>query len=330
MASITGPRPRRAGMKVGAWACAALLAGIAGCGGIKPRRSPKGTFDSIRKAIVEEDYEALWGLLSAGARQKESARISAEQRRVEAEFPNYSEKQRERFRTQNGISAEEYVNLSPAGVFAMEQRYDRRLSRSLRTLLDGAKVKDVSLKGDRATVEVAILGETEPAKLALEKQSGLWRVPGMDGLVEAFDIAGRARRAGEIPADTYRAALACIADQVYGDLWDLFSADGKVWLAGIIKEDQETIASYDEQDARKFERASGMRTADFAGLPPKEAFVVGLKANVAWLVQIVRLLSLDFVSADIVGDKAEIRLRGLREPLPLERENGRWYFARLK
>jgi len=323
-------------MKVRAWACAVLLcgiagiAGIAGCGGIKPKRSPEGTFDSVRKAIVEEDYEAMWGLLSAGARQKESARISAEQRRVEAEFPNYSEKQRERFRTQNGISAEEYVNLSPAGVFAMERRYDRRLSRSLRTLLDGAKVKDVSLKGDRATVEVAILGETEPVKLALEKQSGLWRVPGMDGLVEAFDIAGRARRAGEIPADTYRAALACIGDQAYGDLWDLFSADGKKWLAGIIKEDQETIAGYDEQNARKFERAAGIGTADFAGLPPEEAFAVGLKANIAWLVQLVRLLSLDFVSADIVGDKARIRLRGLREPLPLERENGRWYFARLK
>ena len=330
MASHTVSRPRRAGAEIGAWACAAAFVAIAGCGGIKPKRSPEGTFDSVRKAIIEEDYEALWGLLSAGARQTESARISAQQLRVEAEFPNYSEKQRERFRTQNGLSAKEYVNLSPAGVFALELRYSRRLGRDLRELLEGASTKDVSVKGERAVVTVRIAGETEPIKLALEKQSGLWRIPGFDGFLEAFDIAGRARRAGEIPADTYRAAQACIADGAFGDLWELFSTDGRQWLAGIIRDDQKEVAGYEEGEARQFERAAGVTARAFAAMSPKEAFVVEAKSRVGRLSRLPRVLAGEFAAADIVGEKATVTLRGRRGTLLLERENGRWHFARME
>jgi hypothetical protein len=302
---------------------------MTGCGGIKPKRTPEGTFDSLRKAILEENYEALWGLLSVNARQSESARIRSKQLRVEAELPNYAEVDKEDFRARNGISAEEFVNLSPAGVFAMERRYDRRLSRSLRDLLDGAKVRGVSVEGEGAAVEIEILGETEPVKLPLEKQSGLWRIPGMDEFLEAFDIAGRARRAGEIPADTHRAALACIGDEAYDDLWELFSTDAREWLAGIIKGDQKEVVAYDEEKARMFERAAGLAAKDFAAMSPKDAFVVEMKSGVGRLIQLARLLAGEFVKADILDDKATVTLRGRRGALPLERENGRWYFARM-
>ncbi|MHC4253644.1 MAG: hypothetical protein ACYS9X_31390 [Planctomycetota bacterium] len=325
-----GPRPRRVGAPALVAACVAFIAGLAGCGGIKPKRTPQGTFDSLRKAIAEENYEALWGLLSASARQSESARIRAKQLRVEAELPNYAEADKESFRDRNGISAEEFVNLSPAGVFAMELRYSRRLGTSLRELLEGSKAKGVSVKGESAVVEVEISGEAEPVKLALEKQSGLWRMPGMEGFLEAFDIAGRARRAGEIPADTHRAAVACIGDEAYDDLWELFSTDARAWLAGIIKGDQKEVAAYDEEKARMFERAAGLATKDFAAMSPKDAFVVEMKSGVGRLMQLARLLAGEFVKADILGDKATITLRGLRGALPLERENGRWYFARME
>ena len=38
----------------------------------------------------------------------------------------------------------------------------------------------------------------------------------------------------------------------------------------------------------------------------------------------------EFVAADIKGDRALLTLRGLRGALPLERVNGRWYFARME
>jgi len=328
--SYTASRPRRAWTKALTWACAALLVGIAGCGGIKPKRSPEGTFDSIRKAIVEEDYEAMWGLLSASARQAESARISAQQRRVEAELPNFSEAQKERFRIENGLSAEEFVNLSPAGAFALGLRYSRQLGRDLRELLENSKIKDASVKGDGAVVTVGIAGETEPVRLALEKQSGLWRVPDMNSFLEGFDIAGRARRAGEIPADTYRAAVACVADQAYGDLWELFSTDGREWLAGIVKGDQKEVAGYDEDEARPFERSAGVTARAFVAMSPKEAFVVEAKTGVGRLARLPRALAGEFASADIAGEKATVTLRGRRGALLLERENGRWYFARME
>ena len=306
-----------------------LLAALAGCGGIKPKRSPEGTFDSLRTAILEENYEALWGLLSASARQSESARIRAEQLRVEAELPNLIKNEQWAFRDRYGIAPEEFVNLSPAGVFALELLHSRRLRTSLRQLLESAKVKDVSVEGEGAVVTVQIPGEAEPVKLALEKQSGLWRIPEMAGLLDAFDMAARARRAGDIPADTHRAARVCIADGAYGDLWELFSKDGRKWLSGLVKEDQEAVAR-DEEASREFERNTGLSAEKFAALSPKEAFVVELDSSVGRLMHIVRLLTLEFVKADIVGDKAELTLRGLRGGLPLERENGRWYFARMQ
>ena len=322
-----GPRLRRGAALL---AIVALMPVVTGCGGIKPKRAPEGTFDSLRKAIVEENYEALWGLLSAEARQSESTRIRAQQLQIEAELPNYSEAKKLDFKTVNGIAAEEYVNLSPSGVFAMELRYSRKLSRNLRDLLEGAKVKAVAAKGESAVLEVEILGENEPVKLTLEKQSGLWRIPGMDKFLEAFDFAGRARRAGEIPADTHGAALACIGDEAFDDLWELFSADAQAWLAGIVKADQEVVRGYDEQKARVFEREAGLGAKAFAAMSPKDAFVVEMKAGVGRLVQIARLLASEFVSADIVGDKALVTLRGLRGALPLERVNGRWYFSKME
>jgi hypothetical protein len=315
--------------KIGIFACVALIAGVAGCGGIKPKRSPDGTFDSLRKAVVEEDYEGLWGLLSSSARQTESAEIGAEQLRVDADLPNYSEAQKEQFRVSNGISAETFVNLSPAGGFAMRLRNDLRL-RSLKRLLESAKMKGVSVKGDIAMVEVEISGETELVKLPLEKHSGLWRIPDMDSLLKAFDIAGRARKAGDIPADTHRAVLACIKEGAFEDLWELFSTDGKKWLAGMLSEDQKAVAGFSEEKARSFKRDSGLAADKFVAMSPKEAFVAELKLGIGRITQIVRILAGDFVKADIVGDRATVTLRSLRGPLPLERENGRWYFARME
>jgi hypothetical protein len=319
-----GPRLRRGA------ALLAFAAVVTGCGGIKPKRAPEGTFDSLRKAIVEENYVALWGLLSADARQSESTRIRAQQQTIYAELPNYSEARKSEFKALNGIAAEEFVNLSPSGVFAMELRYSRKLSRDLRELLEGAKVKAVSAKGGSAVVEVEIPGETETVRLTLEKQNGLWRVPGMGEFLEAFDMAGRARRAGEIPADTHAAAITCLTDNAYGDLWELFAADAQKWLAGIVKDGQAVVAGYDEQQARVFERDAGITAREFTSMPPKDAFVVLISAGSRRLMRIMRVLACEFVTADIKDDKAEVTLRGVRGKLPLERVNGRWYFARMQ
>ena len=118
--------------------------------------------------------------------------------------------------------------------------------------------------------------------------------------------------------------------KAFDDLWELFSTDAREWLAGIIKGDQKEVAGYDEQNARAFERAAGLTAKAFAAMTPKDAFVVEMRSGVGRLMQLARLLAGEFVSADIVGDRATVTLRGLRGGLPLERENGRWYFARME
>ena len=224
------------------------VAVASGCGGIKPKRTPEGTFESLRKAVVEENYEALWGLLSASARQSRSEQVRAQQLDVEARLPNFTEADKDDFRRDYGISAEAFVNLTPEGAFAMDFRHRRRLGGDLRGLLEGAKVAKVTPQGDGAVLEITISGDAEPAKLTLVKESGLWRVPGMDGILKALDIAGRARRAGDIPADTYRAAIACIRDGALDDLWELFSTDAREWLTGIIEQDQREIEGYEDEN----------------------------------------------------------------------------------
>jgi len=63
---------------------------------------------------------------------------------------------------------------------------------------------------------------------------------------------------------------------------------------------------------------------------PKDAFVIEVKSGVGRLARLPRALAGEFAAADIVGEKATVTIRGRRGALLLERENGRWYFARMK
>ena len=313
-----------------------LLAGtLPGCNAVKPGRTPAAPFEAARRAVREENYEGLWLLLCAKARDAEASRIGQEKRRVEQVLEQLTPAEKEALTRQKGISPEEFVDLSPAQVFAMElrQNLQKRMMGELRRTLEGARVSGVRTEGDRALVKI-VTPDEEPVELEFVFEHGLYKLPSKEGFFEALGSRRRARRAGRTPEETHRAAQACIADGALEELWDLFSPRGQKSIAGILRGEQESIRKLAAEQLRSFERKAGVAAAEFAAMSPKEAFVVELKTGVGSLRAIRKVLLGRFVSAEIEEDEqsgtVSIRSTMGTVGVRVEQLDGRWYFGRFE
>ncbi len=324
-----------------------LLAGaLAGCNAVKPGRTPAATFEAAQRAVLEEDYEGLWRLLCAKARDAEALRIGQEKRRVEQVLEQLTRAEKEKLTRQKGISPEEFVDLAPAQVFAMELRQNpqnarmmgelRRTlmsARVLRTEIDRAGTSGSAGATGRASLKIEIPDE-EPVELEFVFEHGLYKLPSKEGFFEALGSRRRARRAGRTPEETHRAAQACIADGELEELWDLFSPKGQKSIAGIVRGEQESIRKLAAEQLRSFERKAGVAAAEFAAMSPKEAFVVELRTGVGSLRALRKVLLGRFVSAEIDKDEqsgtVSIRATMGTVSVGVEQLDGRWYFGQLE
>jgi len=313
-----------------------VSAALSGCNGVKPGRTPSATFEAARRAVGEENYEGLWLLLCAKARDAEALRIGQEKRRIEQVLGQLTPAEKEKLTRQKGISPEEFVDLSPAQVFAMELRRDpqnARMMGELRRTLERAIIGDFKREGDRALLDIEIPNE-EPVELEFVFEHGLYRLPSKEGFFEALGSRRRARRAGRTPEETHRAAQACIADGAFEELWDLFSPRGQKSIAGILRREQESTRKLAAEQLRSFERKAGVAAARFAAMSPKEAFVVELRTGVGSLRALRKVLLGRFVSAEIDKDEqsgtVSIRATMGTVGVRVEQLDGRWYFGQLE
>ena len=169
---------------------AAALLALPGCSGVKPGRAPKDTFEAARRAIVgEEDYEGLWNLLAKRAREAEAASIRAEQQQWEGGLAQLTAEEKEKFRKENGISLDEFVNLTPAAAFAMGLRHTGRLMADLREVLADAKVVEVRPEEKRAVLVIEVAGDERPVEVALVLDYGVYRIPAWGEFIAAFRLA---------------------------------------------------------------------------------------------------------------------------------------------
>lgn len=317
---------RRGINRAGRGARLALAVGLAvslvvGCSGIKPGRSPEATFEAIRRAMLEKEYEALWGLLSAKARELEVAAVQQQQRTWEQSLDNMTSPEKQKFLSENGVTPEEFVNMSPAEVFAMNVRRTARLVTALAEQLAAARVIGVRTEGEAATLEITVgagegeaEGDEEKVSLTLEREHGVYRVKSFQELLTAFRPAERSRRPGRTPKETFEAFRACVRDRAYEDLWDLFTPFMREKLAeameGLKRQLEEMLGSA----RRKRERGLGAAAEEFAAMAPKEAFATSIRFNIEVQRRLPPILLGEFVSAEIEagGDRAKILLRGRR------------------
>ncbi len=305
---------------------------LSGCGGIKPGRTPRDTFDAARRAVMEENYEAFWQLLSGRERDAEALRFAAEKQRMEVGLEQLTPDEKEEFRKRNGISPEEYVGLSPRSIFARDMGGDARLMDEARRALAGARVVGVRSEGNRARLSVQIPDE-RPVEVELVLDHGLWRIPDAEGFFEALGFFRRARGAGRTPEETLRAAGLCLASGAEGDLWELFTPGGAEPLAEIVRADQEAARKLTRAESRIFERNAGISAEAFAHLETKDAFALELRTGHGRLSVLRSIFLGRFVSADIVGDRGVINVKtitGSVVKLQVELRGGRWYFGRLR
>ncbi|MHC4201950.1 MAG: hypothetical protein ACYSU0_18330 [Planctomycetota bacterium] len=314
-----------------------LLAGaLPGCNAVKPGRTPAATFEAARRAVREENYEGLWLLLCAKARDAEALRIGQEKRRIEEVLEQLTPAEKEALTRQKGISPEDFVDLTPAQVFAMELRrgsQNVRMMGALRRTLERAIVGDSRKEGDRALLAIEIPEEGN-VEVEFVFERGLYKLPSKEGFFEALGSRRRARRAGRTPEETHRAAQACIADGALEELWALFSPRGQKSIAGIVRREQESVRKLPAEQLRSFERKAGVTGAEFAAMSPKEAFVVELRAGVGSLRAIRKVLLGRFVSAEIDEDEqsgtVSIRSTMGTVGVRVEQLDGRWYFGQFE
>jgi hypothetical protein len=318
-------RPRRA------LAALAAVFLAAGCSGIKPGRTPEATFEAVKRAVLLGEYQGLWGLLSASSRDAEARRIQAQQREVSARLPNFTPADKQRFLAENGISPDEFIGMTPAEVFAMEMRRSSRVIGDLRDALEGAAVTEVRPGPEGAVLEIA-LGDGEATELELEFEHGVYRLSSLSDLLQSLVPAGRAHRAAKTPQATYEALKACIRDEAYEDMWDLFSDGYRQALQMSFKESKREVQGLDPDDARSFERMFGVTVEDYLKMGPREILGVNMRSQFEDQFKRGLVLSRRVRSVQTEGDRAILTLEGPGGGVQVQmvKKEDRWYLAEFK
>ena len=327
------PRGRTSAAGRTAAALALATCFTAGCSGIKPGRRPEATFESIKRAILDEKYEALWGLLSARSRELKIDEMRNIQRDIEVKLNNMTAADKEVFLRRNGVSPETFVNMAPAELFAMEMRRASRLAAGLEEALAAAEVTGVRTEGDVATLEITVgrggsrgEREKEKASLTFEREHGLYRVKSFNDLLAAFRPAERTRRPGATPKETYDAFRACMRDRAYEDLWELFSPFMREKLAKAMENLKRELEGLSAAERRSRGRQLGVTLEEFAKMPPEEAFAAKMRLTIEVQRRLPPTLLGEFVSAKTEGDKATAVLKGRRGEyrVPMVLVDGVW------
>jgi hypothetical protein len=307
----------------GLFCCALVL--VSGCGGIKPSRKPEATFDSLKQAVLGKRYEALWNLLSAKSREKEVVTFSQERRRIESEIDNLTPEQKQDFLMRCGVSPEEFMNMGHAEVFAMNIRNTPRLTTGLEGALRQAEVTGVRIDGDAAVLTISVGGEEE-VELTLQREQGLYRLKSFDDLLDVFRPGERTRRPGKTPRESFDALIHCIRDGAYEDLWELVSPEVKEQLAVPTEKLKEQYRGLPASARRPLEHDLGVTIDEFLEMSRKEAFVVQMRYKLEARGGARAILSREYVSEEIEGDRAAAVLTQpdgeVRMPMVLV--GGRW------
>ncbi len=303
----------------------------ASCNGIKPGRRPEVTFESMKKAMLAKEYEALWDLLSAKSRDREAAGVRQERRAIESSINNMTPAQKQAFLKQYGVSPERFMNMSFAQVFAMRMRRASRLATGLGEALSAAEVRSTKIEGSTATLSISI-GEEETVSLTLEREDGLYRVKSFDDLMEAFRPIERARRPGSTPEGTIEAFRVCIRDRAYEDIWTLFAPVLRDGVARSAEKQKELLKGYSSSERRNFERKFGLTVDEYLELSPARVLAAEVRYNLEVKRQAPSIMLGDYVSAELVGERATVLLKGrhgeFRIPLVRLRQcggEGRWF-----
>lgn len=303
----------------------------AGCSGIKPGRRPEATFESIKKAMLAREYEALWGLLSAKSRDREADGIRQEQRAVESSINNMTPVQKQAFLKRYGVSPETFMNMSFAEVFAMRMRDASRLATGLGDALLAAEVRSARIEGNTATLSISI-GEEETVSLTLEREDGLYRVKSFDDLMEAFRAVERTRRPGTAPMETIEAFRTCIRDRAYEDIWKLFTPGLRDKVARSARNKKEGLKDISSSERRSFERKFGVTLDEYLELPPAGVLAIEVRYNLEVKHQAPSIMLGKYASEELEGERVTVLLKGrhgeFRIPMIRLRQGGgegRWF-----
>ena len=298
---------------------------VAGCSGIKPGRKPEATFEAVRQAVIEKNYEALWDLISAKSRDREVASVSQERRMIEGSIDNLTPEQKQDFLMRYGISPEKFMNMDNSEVFAMKVRNTPRLTTGLAEALEQAEIIGVKPDGDAAVLTISVGGEEE-LELTLEREQGLYRVRSFDDLLAVFRPAERTRRPGKTPRETFDALLYCVSDGAYEDLWELVSPEVKRQLAGPTEKLKEQYRGLSASERRPLEHDLGVTIEEFVEMSPEEAFAVQMRFKLEARGGGRLILLRQFVREEIEGGRAAAVLM---QPdgevkMPMVLVDGRW------
>jgi hypothetical protein len=308
----------------------AVVAAV-GCNAVKPGREPAQTFEAAKRAILEENYEGLWRLVSSRARDAEAARIRAEQRQVEDKIGDLTEDDRLAFQKKHGVLPDEFMNLTPAGAFANRVRNTARLGDKLSEALLDAHVIAADVNGDAATLAVEIPGE-KPAKLAMVREQGLWVIPSMMDFFASIRLSGRIRKAGDTPQETYNALLACVSAGAFEDVWDLFDVGLQGKLADTFLRSIDEVKKLDDDQRRQLEQTYGVDVETYVKMGPRELLALNLRIQFRdpGRREAIMLRQVRGVAVVDGTDMAVLTLSGSgdKSKVKLKRDNsrgGKWY-----
>jgi hypothetical protein len=310
-------------------ACGVAVLVAVGCNGVKPGRAPRDTFEAAKRAILEENYAGLWRLVSARSRDAAASKIRAQQRQVIEQLGNMTPKDKEAFLRVNGISPDEFANLSPAEAFALQIRNNTLVIAGLRQALLDSSVDGEDIEGETATVGVRIPGEAT-AKVSFVREGGLWFIPSTSDFFASLRLTGRMLSAGKTPRETYEAMLACIAQKKFGKIWDLYGPECQAALATQFQQAIDMVKRLDEDGKREFRRQAGMDADQYVKLGPEELLELELKLKFRNPADLEAAQASRIVDTTIRGDTAVLTVWGVdgSTKVTLKKQGERWYFSR--
>jgi len=146
---------------------AAVAVLLTGCGH-RSSTTPKQTFDVFRQALVDEDFDTVWGMLSSATRD-DAERLAARAR----EAP---EVDRLAIAGRLGLTPEAMADMDGKAFFLAGTKAAIRNRDPLWTRVLRAEFLRAEIDGDRARVYTTIDGDPESDPLPLTLEDGRWHV----------------------------------------------------------------------------------------------------------------------------------------------------------
>ncbi len=113
----------------------------------RPGSTPEETIEAFRACLRDRAYEGIWKLFAPGLR--DSVTRSAEKQKER--LKGLSSSERRSFERKFGVTVDEYLELPPSGVLAVEVRYNLEVRHQAPSIMLGDYVS-AELAGDRATI----------------------------------------------------------------------------------------------------------------------------------------------------------------------------------